>query len=54
MLNYIDDLILIGFKPREEMDTFNHIYWLKEVFGPPERCLGANVEKVKIEDGRAV
>ena len=29
----------------------NMIYWLKEVFGPPERYLGANFEKEQLNDG---
>ena len=30
------------------------IYWLNEVFGPPDRYLGANVEKVQLKDERVV
>ena len=54
MLCYVDDLLHIGFKPKEDMDALNMIYWLKEGFGPPDRYLGANVEKVQTKDGRVV
>ena len=33
MLCYVDDLLHIGFKPKEYMDALNIIYWLKEGFG---------------------
>ena len=32
----------------------NQIYRPKEGFGPPDRYLGANVDKVQLEDGRTV
>ena len=54
MLCYVYDLIKICFKPKEDMDALNMIYWLKEGFGPLERYLGANVEKVQLKDGRVV
>ena len=54
MLCYVDELLHIGFNPKEDMNSLNVIYWLKEGFGPPDRCLGANVEKVKLKDGRVV
>ena len=46
MICIVDDLIHIGFKPKEDMDVLNMIYWLKEVFGPSEQYLGSNVGKV--------
>ena len=54
MLCYVDYLIHIGFKPKEEMDALNTIYWLKEVFGPPDRYLGANSEKIHLKGGRVI
>ena len=36
MLCYIDDFLHIYFKPMEDMDAFNMVYWLKEGFGPPD------------------
>ena len=54
MLCYVDKLLHIGFKPNEDMDVLNVIYRLKEGFGPPDRYLGSNVEKVHLKDGRVV
>ena len=36
MLCYVDDLIHIGFNPKEDMDVLNMIYRLNEGFGPPD------------------
>ena len=54
ILYYVDDLLQIGFNPKEDMDEFNTIYRLKEGFGPPDLYLGENVEKVQLKDGRVV
>ena len=54
MLCYVDDLLHIGFKPKEDMDALNIIYWLKEGCGPPDRYLCTNVEKVQFKDGQVV
>ena len=54
MLCYVDYLLHIGFKPKEDTNALNVIYWLKEGCGPPEQYLGANVEKVQFKDGRVV
>ena len=54
ILCYADDLIHIGFKPKEDMDALNIIFWLKEGFGSPDRCLDENVEKVQFQDGQVV
>ena len=54
MLFYVDDLLHIGYKPKEDMYVLNMIYWLKEGFGTPDRYLGTNVEKVQLNYGRAV
>ena len=51
MLCYVDDLLHIGFNPKEEMDDLNIIYRLKYGFGSPERYLGTNIEKVKLDYG---
>ena len=37
ILCYVDDLLHIGFKPKEDMDVLNMIYRLKEIFGSPDR-----------------
>ena len=49
ILFYVDDLLPIGFKPKEEMDALNMIYRLKEGFGTPGRYLGANFERVQLK-----
>ena len=36
MLCYVDDLLHIGFKPKEDMDALNMIYRLKWGFGTPD------------------
>ena len=36
MICYFDDLLQIGFNPKEEMYELNMIYQLKEGFGPPD------------------
>ena len=51
MICYVDDLLHVGFKPKEDMDALNMIYRLKEGFGPPDRYLGANFEKIQLKDG---
>ena len=54
MICYVDDLLQIGFKPKEDMDALNIIYWLNQGFGPPEQYLGANFEKVQLKDRQVV
>ena len=54
MLFYVDDLLHIGFKPKEYMDALNMVYRLKEGFVPPDRYLGANVEAIQFKYGRVV
>ena len=54
MLCYVDDLLHIGFNPKEYIDALNMIYWLNEGFGPTDRCLGANAEKLQLKGGRVV
>ena len=51
---YVDYLLHIGFKPKEDIDALNMIYQLKEGFVPPDLYLGQNVEKVQLKDGRVV
>ena len=53
-LCYVDDLLHIGFNPKEDTDALNMIYRLKEGFGSPDRYIGANVEKVQLKYGRVV
>ena len=46
MLCFVDDLLHIGFNPKEDMDAFNITYQLKEGFGPPDRYLGESIDIV--------
>ena len=54
MLCYFDDLLHIGFNPKEYMDALNMIYRLTEGFGPHDRYLGEIFEKVQLKDVRVV
>ena len=54
MLYYVDDLIHIGFKPKENMDALNMIYRLKEGFGTPNLYLSTNVERLQFKDGQVI
>ena len=54
MLCYVDELLHIGFNPKEDMDALNMIYWLKEGFGPSDQYLGENVDMVQLKYGRVV
>ena len=54
MLFYVDELLHIGFKPKEDMYALNMIYRLRGGFGPPDRYLGANDEKLQLKYVRVV
>ena len=54
MICYVDDLLQIGFKPKEDMDALNIIYRLNEGFVPPCQYLSENVEKVQLKDGQVI
>ena len=54
MLCYVDDLLHICFNPKEDMYMLNMIYWVKKGFGPPNRYLCANVEKVQLMYGKVL
>ena len=54
MLCYVDEFLHIDFNPKEDMDVLNMIYRLKGGFGPPDRYLGENIEKVQLKDGRVL
>ena len=53
-LCYVDDLLHIRFKPKEDMDALDMIYCFKKDFGPPEQYLSENVDKVQLKDRRIV
>ena len=52
MLVYVDDVLHLAHDPLEDMKRLNQVYRLKEGFGPPDRYLGANVEKVQLKNGK--
>ena len=54
MLVYVDDVLYIAKDVQEDMLKLNQVYRLKECFVPPDRYLGDNVDKFKLEDGRTV
>mmetsp|Transcript_15996 Transcript_15996/g.23839 ORF Transcript_15996/g.23839 Transcript_15996/m.23839 type:complete len:1130 (+) Transcript_15996:7540-10929(+) len=52
VLVYVDDLLHIHHDPEAFMKELKGVYRLKDdSLGPPTRYLGANVEKVQLEDG---
>ena len=51
---YVDDLLRVCFKPKEDMDLLNIIYWLNERFGPHDQYTGEYFEKVQLKDERVV
>ena len=54
MLVYTYDVLHLLMDTQEDMLKLNHVYWLKESFGPPYRFIGANVDKFQLEDVRTV
>ena len=54
MLVYVYDVLHLAKDKQEDMLKLNQVYRLKEGFGPPDRYLGANVNKFQLEDGRTV
>ena len=54
ILVYVDDVIHLAKDIEEDMLKLNHVYRLREVFGPQDRYLGTNSNKVQLEDGRTL
>ena len=54
MLVYVDDVLHLAKDAQEDMQKLNQVYLLKDGFGPPDRYLGANVDKVQLEDVRTL
>ena len=54
MLVYVDDLIHLAKNAQEYTLKLNQDYGPKEGFGPPDRYLVANMDKVQLEDGITV
>ena len=48
MLLYVDDVLHLAEDAQEDMLILSQAYRLKEGFGPPDRYLGANVNKVQL------
>lgn len=54
LLTYVDDCLCVSAKPEATMDILGKIYDLKDTAKPPERYLGANIQKWQLPDGREV
>ena len=54
MLVYVDDVMHIHHDPLVDMGLLSKFYRLKDGVSSPSRYLGANIEKVQLEDGRNV
>lgn len=50
ILVYVDDVLHFDEKPQDLMDKINDIYRFKEPASIPSRYLGANIEKVALDD----
>ena len=53
MLVYVDDILHIAHNTKVDMDLLHQVYRLKDGVGPPDRYLGANIDKVQLSDGSA-
>ena len=47
MLVYVDDVLHIANNAQEDMLKLNRVYQSEEIFGPVDRHIGANVDKVQ-------
>ena len=54
MVVYADDVIDIHHDPEEDMKIVSTFYRLNDGAGSSERCLGTNIEKVQLDNGREV
>ena len=54
MLVYVDDVLHVHHDPEIDMKLLSSFYRLKDGVGSPSRYLGANIEKVQLEDSREV
>ena len=52
MLVYVNDVLHLKKDAQEDMLKLNQGYQLKGGFGPPDRYLGANIDKFQLEDGK--
>ena len=54
MLVYVNDVLHVHHNPEIDMKLLSRFYRLKDGVGIPSRYLGANIEKVQLEDSREV
>ena len=54
MLVYVDDVLHVHHNLEIDMKLLSSFYRLKDEVGSPRRYLGANIEKVELEDSREV
>ena len=54
MLVYVDDVLHLAKDAQEDILKLNQVYLIKDGFGQPDIYLGANVNKVKLKDGRTI
>ena len=54
MLVYVNDVLNLAKGTQEYMLKLNKVYILREGFGPTDRYIGANLDKVQLEGGRNV
>ena len=47
ILVYVYNVLRLAKDEQEDMLKLNQVYRLKEYFGPPDRYLGANIDKVR-------
>ena len=52
MLIYVDNVLHVYHDPEIDMKLLISFYRLNDGVGSPRRYLGANIEKVKLEDSR--
>ena len=48
MLVYVDDMLHLAKDAQEDMLRLNQVYRFKEGSGPPDRYIGANVDKFQL------
>ena len=49
---YVDDVLHLNHDPDTFMNLLAEVYRLKDgSVGEPDRCIGANIEKVQLDDG---
>ena len=54
VLVYTDDILCVSHQPQVTMDMLSQLYDLKDTVKPPQRYLGANIDRWTLPDGRDV